>query len=71
MARLIGKWLGPVIDAPGADRPDLRASLIASHLMGLATLYYLAPMPPLAGLPARLLAAVVAPGLQRLLTGEV
>jgi AcrR family transcriptional regulator len=68
---MIGSWLRPAVSALGADQPDLRAALVAGHLLGVAMLYYLAPAPPLSGLPASKLAEAIAPELQRLLEREL
>lgn len=55
------------------DRPEaeLRASLVASQLVGLAMVRYIIRIEPLASADADQVVAAVAPTVQRYLTGEV
>ena len=53
----------------GDDR-ELRATLLASHLMGMAILRYVARMPPLADAPIDEVVAIYAPPMQALIDGE-
>jgi AcrR family transcriptional regulator len=55
------------------DAPDavLRASLVASQLFGLAVARYIVRVEPLASAPAPVVAAAVAPTLERYLTGKI
>jgi len=56
----------------GLDVPDaeLRASLAAAHLVGLALLRYVVRIPPLAAASEDEIVAIVAPTVQRYLTGR-
>jgi AcrR family transcriptional regulator len=54
-----------------ADRPQLRANLVASQVIGLVAARYIAQMPPLAGLSADEVAPLVGPTLQRYLDGKL
>jgi AcrR family transcriptional regulator len=60
-----------VAGAITADRPDLRANLVASQVMGLIAARYVARLEPLASLPADEVVPLVAPTLQRYLDGEL
>lgn len=55
----------------GADRPQYRASLAASQVVGLAMARHVVGIEPLASQDRASLAAAVAPTLQRYLTGEL
>ena len=55
----------------GSDRPDLRASLVASQLIGLAIGRYIVRLQPLVDSPRAGLVAAVAPALQRYITGDI
>jgi AcrR family transcriptional regulator len=61
----------PVIRNLVPDRPELRAGLLASQLVGLAVARYLLIIPPLAGLPTEAVIACIGPTLQRYLTGDL
>jgi AcrR family transcriptional regulator len=50
------------------DQPQLRASLAASQLIGVAMLRYVVKLEPLASAPSATVAAWVAPSIQRYLT---
>lgn len=50
---------------------QLRASLVASQLLGLLVVRYVARFEPLASLPVEQAAAAIAPNLQHYLTGSV
>jgi AcrR family transcriptional regulator len=53
-----------------ADAPA-RAALVGSQLMGLALMRYVIPIEPLASAPRAELADLIAPTIQRYLTGEI
>jgi AcrR family transcriptional regulator len=53
-----------------ADAPA-RAALVGSQLMGLALMRYVIPIEPLASAPRAELAGLIAPTIQRYLTGEI
>jgi AcrR family transcriptional regulator len=63
--------LGPVGEALGIDRPELRMPLVASQMLGLITLRYIVGVEPLASLSPDELVEIYAPTLQRYLTGEL
>jgi AcrR family transcriptional regulator len=54
-----------------ADRPALRATLVASQVMGLLAARYVARVEPLASLPADEVVPLVGPTLQRYLDGAL
>jgi AcrR family transcriptional regulator len=54
-----------------ADRPELRANLVASQIIGLIGARYVAQVQPLAGLDAEAVAPLVGPTLQRYLDGPL
>ena len=58
----------PVLDA---DRPELRATLAASHLLGTALARFVLHISPVADLDREELVAVLAPTIQRYLTEEL
>ena len=60
-----------VAGAVTADRPALRANLVASQIMGLIAARYVARLEPLAGMPAEEVVPLVAPTLQRYLDGAL
>ena len=60
-----------VAGAVRADRPVLRANLVASQVMGLIAARYVARLEPLASLPADEVVPLVAPTLQRYLDGAL
>lgn len=55
----------------GLPDSELRGSLIASQLMGLAMARYVVRVPPLADLPAADVVALVGPTIQRYLAGDL
>lgn len=55
----------------GSDQPGLRASLVASQLIGLAIGRYIVRLQPLVEVPRAELVAAVAPALQRYITGDI
>ena len=55
----------------GCDRPGLRASLIASQLIGLAIGRYIVRLQPFVEASRAELVAAVAPALQRYITGDI
>jgi AcrR family transcriptional regulator len=54
-----------------ADRPELRANLVASQIVGLIVARYVVQVQPLAGLPAEQVVPLVGPTLQRYLDGKL
>lgn len=63
--------LSPIVAELAPDRPQLRASLLASQVMGLAIVRHVAQVEPLASADPDTVLAAVAPTLQRYLTGEL
>ena len=63
--------LGPVARAAGHDRPQLRASLVGSQMMGLAFARYVVRLQPLATAEADTIASTIGPTIQRYLTGDM
>lgn len=63
--------VGPVARAVGDDRPELRASLVASQMIGLAMARYVVRIEPLAIADADTVAAVLGPTVQRYLSGAL
>jgi AcrR family transcriptional regulator len=63
--------LGRLAAAASPDRPDLRASLAGSQVVGLAMARYVVAVPPLAGADRETVVACVGPAIQRYLTGEL
>ena len=63
--------VGRVAAAVEADRPELRANLVASQVMGLLAARYVAQVEPLASLDAEEVVPLVAPTLQRYLDGTL
>jgi AcrR family transcriptional regulator len=55
----------------GSDDPELRASLAASQMMGLAVARYVVRLEPLASADADLVVALVGPTVQHYLTGPL
>jgi hypothetical protein len=60
--------LGPLTTALRADRPQLRASLVAAQLIGLGLSRHVLALEPLASLDAEAVVALVGPQVQRTLT---
>jgi AcrR family transcriptional regulator len=63
--------VGRIADAVEADRPALRANLVASQVMGLVAARYIAQVEPLASLAAEDVVPLVAPTLQHYLDGRL
>ncbi|MEA2248373.1 MAG: hypothetical protein QOH46_2902 [Solirubrobacteraceae bacterium] len=63
--------LGRLAAAASPDRPELRASLAGSQVVGLAMARYVVRVPPLAGTDRETVVACVGPTIQRYLTGEL
>ncbi|MBW4720449.1 TetR/AcrR family transcriptional regulator [Saccharothrix obliqua] len=65
---LAGDVLGPVVAAFGGGRPDLRASLLGTHLLGVVYMRYVLRSEPLASMEATELAATIGEACQSYLT---
>lgn len=59
--------VGPVARALGSDRPELRATLAGSQVVGMVMARYIVGVEPLASIPADEVARAVGPTLQRYL----
>ena len=66
-----GAILGPVARTLELPDAELRVSLASSQLVGMALLRYVIRVEPLASVDAEALASVVAPTIQRYLTGDL
>ena len=65
------EMVGRIAGVIEADRPKLRANLVASQIIGLIAARYVVQIPPLARLGADELAPLVGPTLQRYLEGDL
>jgi AcrR family transcriptional regulator len=65
------KLFSPLLAELGSDHPELRTDLAVSQLVGLAVARYVLRLEPLASFEADALVAIVAPTLQRYLTGKI
>jgi AcrR family transcriptional regulator len=63
--------LGPIAVGLEMDQPMLRATLAASHMVGLALIRYVVGVEPLASAPGEDLVRIVGATLQRYLAGEL
>src|SRR3954471_17110674 len=63
--------LGRLAAAASPDRPELRASLAGSQVVGLAMARYVVGVPPLATTDRETVVACVGPTIQRYLTGTL
>ncbi|HEX2289429.1 MAG TPA: TetR family transcriptional regulator [Pseudonocardiaceae bacterium] len=61
--------IGRIVSAVAPDRPELRASLCGTQIAGLAMIRYVIRLEPLASAQHDTVVAVIAPNLQRYLTG--
>jgi AcrR family transcriptional regulator len=60
--------IGKLLEVLEGDDRELRASLIASHIIGMATLRYVAELEPLADAPIEDVVAAYAPSMQLLIS---
>jgi hypothetical protein len=61
--------LARIAEALDLDHPQLRASLAASQLIGVAMLRYVVKLEPLASAPAEQVVEWIAPSIQRYFSG--
>lgn len=66
---VLRRVLERIADDLDVPDPRLRAELAASHMIGIAILRYVVRVEPLASAEPREIVAMVAPTLQRYLTG--
>jgi AcrR family transcriptional regulator len=60
-----------VLREVGRDRPEFRATLVASQLVGMGMVRYVAQFEPLTSTDIDTMVAAVAPTLQRYITGDI
>lgn len=75
-ARMMGEFLtttvfGRVAEVIGVDRPELRAGLCGTQILGLGLIRYVLKLEPLASADVDSVVTMVAPNLQRYLTGDI
>jgi AcrR family transcriptional regulator len=75
-ADLLGEFMrdrlyAPLMERLAVDRPELRAGLAASQLLGLGLARYVLQLEPMASAPADQVVDWIAPALQRYLTGKL
>jgi AcrR family transcriptional regulator len=63
--------LGPLVTGLATDQPELRASLVASQLIGLGIARHVLKFEPLASLDAEQVVALVGPQVERTLIGPL
>jgi hypothetical protein len=68
---LTNRFFGPLVDGLGIDHPELRANLASSQLVGLGIIRYVMRFEPLASMDSDAVVALLAPALQRHLTGRL
>ncbi len=68
---VVAEVLTPVAHAIGADHAEVRASLVASQMVGLLLMRHVVELAPLTERGADELVALVAPTVQRYLTAEL
>jgi AcrR family transcriptional regulator len=61
----------PLLERLGSDRPELRAQLVASQLLGLGIARYVWRFEPLASAASAEVVDLLAPAVQRYLTGKL
>jgi AcrR family transcriptional regulator len=68
---LTKRFFGPLTEGLRVDHPELRGNLAASQLVGLGIIRYVVRFEPLASLDSEDLIGLVAPTIQRYLTGRL
>jgi AcrR family transcriptional regulator len=68
---LVKHIVGRLLSTVGPDRHEFRATLVASQLVGMGMVRYVAQFEPLASTDIDVMVAAVAPTLQRYLTGDI
>jgi AcrR family transcriptional regulator len=69
--RVTRELLTPLASQLGAGKPDLRASLVSAHVVGLLMGRYVVQIEPLASLEPDAVVRAVAPVFQHYLTGDL
>jgi AcrR family transcriptional regulator len=68
---LLRKLFTAITTTAGSDRPELRAALCATQVIGLGVVRYVARFEPVASADVDTLVATIAPTLQHYLTGDL
>jgi AcrR family transcriptional regulator len=68
---VIEQMLGPIVSRLDVADPELRITLLASQIVGLAVTRYIVAVEPLASLPPERLIPALAPTFQRYLDGPI
>jgi hypothetical protein len=68
---LTTELFGPLTTGLGVDEPELRTNLAASQLVGLGIVRYVMRFEPIASMDSQPLIALIAPVMQRHLTGRL
>jgi AcrR family transcriptional regulator len=68
---MIRNILAPVLRAVGADQPEFRAMLVATQVVGIAIVRYVARFDQFAAADVDRIVTAVAPAVQRYLTGDI
>lgn len=68
---VVARIMEPLVEALGVPDPELRVTLVASQVLGLALLRYVICVEPLASAEPETLVRLYAPTLQRYLLGPV
>jgi AcrR family transcriptional regulator len=68
---LVKHIVGRVVSTVGRDNHEFRATLVASQLVGMGMVRYVAQFEPLASMDVDTMVAAVAPTIQRYLTGDI
>ncbi len=68
---MITNILAPVLRAVGVDQPDFRAMLVATQVVGIAVVRYVARFDQFAATDIDRIVAAVAPTVQRYITGDI
>jgi AcrR family transcriptional regulator len=66
-----GSLYAPLMERLRVDRPELRADLVVSQLLGLGLVRYVLRFEPLASAPPEQVIEWIAPAVQRYLTGKI
>ena len=68
---LTNRLFGPLAAGLRMDNPDLRVSLASSQLVGVGIIRYIVRLEPLASMDSEAVIALLAPAVQRHLTGRL
>lgn len=68
---IVGAVIGRIVAALDTDRPQFRAGLVGTQLIGIGMLRHVLALPPLVAASHDEIAAAVAPTIQRYLTGPL